>query len=165
VCLLVPTRPLASALAVQLGGLSGRSGELSASSRQTTLEIARLIVGAVYLVVLQSMLRHPLVAVFGAEADPFLLEAILAILAFMSLLVLLGWIYRTAKPLVENLAWVALDSAFATSSSERAAEADGTLEPVVTPTLAAPRPTIVATRTRAVRASVDGSPDSTRVRR
>jgi hypothetical protein len=137
VCLLLPTRSLADALADALISIPERRGLQTTWSRRTATELARLIVAAGYLLLLQAILRHPAVAVFGTSAEPFVIEAAIAAFAFLVLLVLLGSIYRAARPLVEGLAWTALDSLFATTRSEQATEAADTMRPVVTSTMAA----------------------------
>jgi hypothetical protein len=116
ICLIVPTRPLATALANLLARLPGRARQ-TLTTHSVPFEIARLVVAAGYLVLVQAILRHPLVAVLGAGAEPFLIEAVFAVAALLVLMTLLGWLHRTAKPVVEGLAWVALDSALATSGS------------------------------------------------
>jgi hypothetical protein len=114
VCLLAPTRPLASVIAQALTRLPGQARQQSAVLRATTRETAWLIVAAAYLVLVQAILRHPVVAAFGQSAAPFLVEATFAIFALLVLLVLLGWIYRAARPLVEGAAREALDATFVT---------------------------------------------------
>jgi hypothetical protein len=87
---------------------------------------------------LQAILRHPAVAVFGTSAEPFVIEGAIAAFVFVVLLVLLGSIYRNSRPLLQGLAWTALDSLFATRRSEQAPEAAETIQPVLTPTVAPP---------------------------
>jgi hypothetical protein len=138
VCLLLPSRPLADTLAALLTRVPEGRGVQSTWSRQAAKDVARLMVAAGLLLVLQSILRHPMVAVFGTSAEPLLIESAIAIFALLVLLVLLGSLYRAARPLLEGLAWAGLDSLFATSRSEEAAEVADTLGPIVTPTLARP---------------------------
>ena len=166
VCLLLPTRAFESAIAQLIARLPGRGqrsassnhqttreiarlpgrGQRSASSNhQTTREIARLMVAAGYLVLVQAIVRHPLVAVLGTDAKPFLVEALVGIFALLVLLMLLGWIYRAARPLLEGLAWVALDATFATSVSEEATRAAAAMTQPVTPTHTA-EPAVTARR-------------------
>jgi hypothetical protein len=127
-----------------------------------------LLVATTYLVLLQAIVRHPLVAVLGDNAEPFLVEAVFAIVALMVLLVLLAWTYRAAKPLIEGMAWVALDAAFATSRSEEAAQAADTIGVAARPTLAAQiAANAQATATRVPRTETldaAGSPNSTQHR-
>jgi hypothetical protein len=149
--LLLPTRTLASALADLLGRLPGR-GRQSASAQLATTEIARVLVATISLVLVQAIVRHPLVAVLGANAEPFLVEAVFAIVAVLALFSLLCWLYRAARPFIEGVAWVALDAAFATSSSEAATRTAATLGPVVSSTVAA-QPGEQATLTREVQSS------------
>jgi hypothetical protein len=134
VCLLLPTRAFESAIAQLIARLPGRGQRSASSNQQATQEIARLIVAAAYLVLVQAILRHPLVAVLGTDAEPFLVEALLGILALLVLLVLLSWIYRAARPLLEGVAWVALDATFATSESEEATRAAAAMTQPSAPT-------------------------------
>jgi hypothetical protein len=120
VWLLAPTRVLAAAMSEGLTKLLGRAGERVTATHQATFELARLTVAVGYLVLLQAIVRRPLVAVLGSGAEPFLVEAVFAVVALLALLVLLAWIYRTAKPLIEGVAWTALDAALATTMSEAA---------------------------------------------
>jgi hypothetical protein len=147
IALIVPTRTLATTLATGLLRLPGRARPSAVAQRAST-EIARLVVAATYLVLMQAILRHPLVVVFGAEAEPFLVEALVAVVALLILLALLGWIYQAAKPIIEDLAWNALDAAFATSASEEAVRAASTIGPAVSSTRVAPTPTPDATLAR-----------------
>jgi len=145
VCLLLPTRAFESAIAQLIARLPGRGQRSASSNHQTTREIARLMVAAAYLVLVQAILRHPLVAVLGTDAEPFLVEALVGIFALLVLLMLLGWIYRAARPLLEGLAWVALDATFATSVSEEATRAAVAMTQPVTPTHTA-EPAVTARR-------------------
>ena len=145
VCLLLPTRAFESAIAQLIARLPGRGQRSASSNHQTTREIARLMVTAAYLVLVQAILRHPLVAVLGTDAKPFLVEALVGIFALLVLLMLLGWIYRAARPLLEGLAWVALDATFATSVSEEATRAAAAMTQPVTPTHTA-EPAVTARR-------------------
>jgi hypothetical protein len=117
VCLIAATRPLSAALATGLARLPGRGGHRVANAHLPQ-QIARLAIAAAYLLVAQAMLRRPLVALLGLDGDPFVVEAVFAAVAALLLLVLLGWLYRVARPIVEALAWFALDSTLATSGSE-----------------------------------------------
>lgn len=150
--LLAPTRPLASMLAQALSRLPGQGRQTSALARTTTRETAWLIVAAAYLVLVQAILRHPLVAVFGQSAAPFLVEATFAIFALLVLLVLLGWMYRAARPLVEDAAREALDATFVTASepsdqttTAQPAKPSRTPRPELATTVEAPILTEVAT--------------------
>ncbi len=119
--LLVTAPPIANALAGALRRIPVSRGERPAWQDRAPVELARLVVAAGYVVVIQAILRRPLVAVFGASAEPFVVEAAIGALALLALLALLSWIYAAGKPILEGAAWVALDSAFATSSVEEAA--------------------------------------------
>lgn len=136
VCLLPAIRPILSGLAAQLNRLPGMRGGHATWSGRTSLEVARLLAVAGYLVLLQAILRHPLVAVFGASVDPFLVEASFTIVALLAVLALLVWVYAAGRPLLEGIAWAALDSVLATSGTAQAPESAQT---VAAPTVAAPR--------------------------
>src|ERR1043165_7981554 len=69
-CLLLPTRSLSQALAGALVSTPERRG-LQATSSRTVTELSRLLVAAGYLLLLQAILRHPVVAVFVTSAEPF----------------------------------------------------------------------------------------------
>jgi hypothetical protein len=156
VCLLIPTRVLANALAAVLAPVPEGRRLDSTGSRNTPLDLARLVTAAVYLLLLQAIVRHPVVAVFGTSAEPFVIESAIAVFAFLLLLVLLGWIYRAARPVIEGLAWSALDSLFATTRSEQAVQAADAIGPVVTSTMAAPPGSgVTVTRTPASQQAID----------
>jgi len=86
-----------------------------------TFQVARLLTGAVYVIILQGIIRRPLLASVGADAEPFLVEAVFAALALLALLTILALVHQTARPLVEGLARFALDTTLATTGSEAAA--------------------------------------------
>jgi hypothetical protein len=115
--LLLPSRVLAASLARVLGYMPLRTEQASVRER-VTADLGRLALTVVYVVVLQATLRGPLVATLGPNIEPFIVEASVAIVAFVALLILFGWAHRVSRPLVEGLAWVALDSLLATSGSE-----------------------------------------------
>ena len=117
-CLIVPTRPLAAGLAAAAARLPGR-GRRPAATPGDALAVAQPVIAAVYLIVVQAMLRRPIVAVFGIDAEPFVIEATFGVLGLLLLLVLLSWIHRTAKPLIESATWLALDATLATSGSDQ----------------------------------------------
>jgi len=85
------------------------------------MEIARLLLAVVYVVVLQAIVRRPLVTTLGAGAEPFVVEASFAVFALTALVILLGWIHRAGRPLVEGIVRFTLDALLATSGSEVAA--------------------------------------------
>jgi hypothetical protein len=123
-CLLLSMRPIARAVAIHLG--HGAPAESSLWNDRTAAEIARLLVAAGYVVLLQAILRHPLVAVFGASADPFLVEAAIGGLALLAVLGLLSWIYTVARPLLERVARATLDAALVTAPSAEASATGAT---------------------------------------
>ena len=145
VCLLPPIRPIVSALAAQLKRLPGMRGAQPTGDIRTSRELARLLAAAGYLVLFQAVLRHPLVAVFGAGVDPFLVEASFTILALLALLALLGWVYAVARPLLEGMAWLALDSALATTETVISPEPHPTEAEIAT--VVSPHPSVNDERT------------------
>jgi hypothetical protein len=91
-------------------------------ARPARIEIARLILAGAYLVVIQAMLRRPVVATFGSAAEPFVIEATWGALALVALVVLMGWMHHAARPLVEGAARSTLDVLLATTGSDAATE-------------------------------------------
>ncbi|MGH2461254.1 MAG: hypothetical protein ACRDIY_20540, partial [Chloroflexota bacterium] len=78
------------------------------------------IVAVVDVVVIQAMLRRPVVVVVGAITDPSTVDAAFAAGTLILLIILLIWLHRATRPLVEAATWQALDALVATSGSERA---------------------------------------------
>ncbi len=186
VCLLLPARPLASSLAAQVRRLPGMRPEGETWTGRTGVDIARLLVAAGYVVLFQAIVRRPLVAVFGAEAEPFVVEAAFGTAALLILLALLAWLYGALKPLLEGVALAALDAVFATTSSKSGTEETRTVRTDVAATVPAPRAettlaagevapaaTVTSARLRANHATTevaqtdahDSSTDTTQVRR
>ena len=100
-----------------LARLSARTSR-GALEHQATVEISRLLLAAGYVVLVQAILRRPLVAVIGAEAEPFVVEACLAAVALLALILLLGQIHHAGRPLIEGLASSTLDALLATTGSD-----------------------------------------------
>ena len=120
VWLLAPAAQLTPLLARSIDRLP-KQAQVPPPASALTFQVARLLIGAVYLIVLQGIIRRPLLASVGAEAEPFLVEAVFAALALLALLTILALVHQTARPLVEGLARFALDTTLATSGSEAAA--------------------------------------------
>lgn len=78
------------------------------------------IVAVVEVVLIQAVLRRPVVLVVGALTDPSTVEAAFAAGTLILLILLLIWLHRSTRPLVEAATWQALDVLVATSGSERA---------------------------------------------
>ncbi len=140
-CALIPARSLTRAVASQLSRISGSSHSGSGHdwSERATRELAGLLVAVVCIVLVQAILRRPLVAVFGVGAEAFVVEAVVGIVALLTLLLVLSWAYAIARPLVEGLARTALDTAFVTS-----APTSRLPELPETPTIVAPWPRVDA---------------------
>lgn len=121
VWLLAVAPALARALAGLLARLNVRRGVLAGPAPPAAgaaESLARWLVAAGYVVLASAILRRPLVAVLGARLDPASVEAVFAAGALALLLLVLLWLHRSARPLVESAVWYALDALVATSGSE-----------------------------------------------
>jgi hypothetical protein len=78
--------------------------------------VSRLVVAAVYLVLVQAILRRPLVGVFGSSADPFAIEAAVAITVMLIVSLVLVWLLSAARPFIEDVVRMMLDASLATAS-------------------------------------------------
>jgi hypothetical protein len=85
---------------------------------QTMVELSRLVLAAAYIIVIQAIVRRPLVALIGIEAEPFIVEAVIAALALLALLTLLSQIHHAGRPLIEGLARSTLDALIPTTGSD-----------------------------------------------
>jgi hypothetical protein len=101
---LIALPALARPLAAALGRLPQRT--IAASE---TLLLARLLIVAIELIVLQGMLRRP-VALVLINSQPIAVEAGIAAGALSLLLILLVWTYQTGRGLLRAVAWTALDA-------------------------------------------------------
>jgi len=118
--------PIATALVRTVAGLlaflvvrqAAPPGRAAGNGAATTL--ARWIVAAGYVVVVQAVLRRPLVATLSALLEPSAVETTFAAFVLTLLLLVLYWLHRAARPLIEATAWSALDALVATSGSEAA---------------------------------------------
>jgi hypothetical protein len=122
-------------------------------------------------VLIQAVLRRPLVLTLGPAFERFVVEATFAASMLLLLFGLLVALHRTGRPLVSGLAWQALDTAFATSGpttplAEPARSKNGSARKQVATTVAAPgsnaaaaptqpatEPTLAATQPGAVAAN------------
>lgn len=146
--LLVMGPGLVAGLAHLLDQLIASDG--STVARQTAVRAgtgvaARWIVAVVEVVLIQAVLRRPVVAVAGTLADPSTVDAVFAAGTLILLIVILIWLHRSARPLVEAATWQALDALIATSGSERAqAAAEAADTQLATVPAATERPVSVA---------------------
>jgi len=111
-------------------GLSGLLGRLELQTDGVATQrsamrvgaevVSRWIVGVAEVVVIQAILRRPVVGVLGTLVDPSTVDAAFAAGTLVLLLIVLIWLHRSARPLVEAATWQALDALVATSGSERA---------------------------------------------
>src|SRR5579883_2187958 len=122
----------------RLVSLDGGSDSRPGVTRVGTSVAAGWIAALIDVVLIQAVLRQPVVAVFGTLTDPLTVDAAFAAGTLILLIVLLIWLHRTTRPLVEAATWQALDAIIATSGSERAqalaAEADTRLATSVSST-------------------------------
>lgn len=81
---------------------------------------ARWLIAVGEVVLIQAMLRRPLVAFLGVVADPTTVDATFAATTLILLLLILIWLHRSARPLVEAATWQALDTLIPTTGSEHA---------------------------------------------
>ncbi len=109
---------LASAVAVVIGRLEPRGG-VARVQRPATGAIARLLVAVVDVAIVQAMLRQPVVSVLGVVADPTTVDVTFATGTLLVLILILVWLHRSARPLIEAAAWQVLDAVLATSGSEQ----------------------------------------------
>lgn len=98
--------------------------------RGTAQNVARLAVAAMYLVLMQAVLRRPLVAVFGTSADPFVIEASVAIAIMLVVALVLIWLHAAASPVIEDVARHVLDASLATSSFDDVGRLSGAAKPL-----------------------------------
>jgi hypothetical protein len=132
---------LSRALDRRLEGLPIRSAHALADLPLLT----HLALGACYVVLIQAVLRRPLVLTLGPAFERFVVEATFAAAMLLLLFGLLVALHRTGRPLVSGLAWLALDTAFATSGptlplAEPVTRANGATQQRLATTVAAPGP-------------------------
>src|SRR5438477_3928257 len=97
---LVAVAPVfAGRLRQSLARLSGASGRARIQT-EAAIEISRLAPAAACVLLIQAIVRRPLVAVIGVEAEPFIVEATLAAVALLVLLMLLGLMHHAGRPLI-----------------------------------------------------------------
>ncbi|HEX5416970.1 MAG TPA: hypothetical protein VFZ25_15005 [Chloroflexota bacterium] len=109
-------RLLGDAVATYRRRLPGDApGDLSASARH----LARWLVAFGEILLIQAMLRPPLVVLLGAAAlSRANAEALVAALTLAVLLLVLVWVHRSARPLVATAARSTLDVFLASTNSD-----------------------------------------------
>lgn len=137
-------------LAVRQAAPPGR-----AAGNGAAMTLARWIVAAGYVVVVQAVLRRPLVAMLSALLEPSAVETTFAAFVLTLLLLVLYWLHRAARPLIEATAWSALDALVATSGSEAAGRS---LFPEGEAAATAPKPIGAAAAPRTVGAATIRAP-------
>jgi hypothetical protein len=119
-CLVAPAAALGRGLERMLARARAH-GDQRALAHRARVQVARLLLAVGYVVLVQAIVRRPLVATVGESAEPFVIEASFAAVVLVALVLLLSWVHHTARPLVEGLARSTLDALLATSGSEAAA--------------------------------------------
>jgi len=109
--LLAPARRIANGLTSLLLRLPG-------AQQSSVGSIAWLVICATDLVIIQAILRNPLVLALG-DAQPFVVESVVANVSLLALIGVLMCIYCSAGQLIETLAFLALDSTLATAEPHR----------------------------------------------
>jgi hypothetical protein len=147
---------LARVLAAGLARLSAALASPDAPSSATfktpeLLVVARLLVLAGELLVIQAILRRPIAIALGGERQVATVEAGIAAGALFLILPLLMWTYQTTRPMVQAATLRALDAAIPTIGTAELTEPATRGSHVVTP-LTERRPTPVADDATAVSA-------------
>lgn len=107
---------LASTIAHLLERLDLRQGRVV--GQQVAIgSVARLIVAVVDVAIVQAILRRPVVAVLGDAAAPSTVDATFAAGTLILLILILIWLHQSARPLIEAVAWQALDAIVPTTGS------------------------------------------------
>lgn len=107
---------LASAIAHELARLETREAVVK-GQRAAIGAVARLIVAVLDVAIIQGILRRPVVWVLGVAATPSTIDATFAASTLTLLILILIWLHQSARPLVESVAWQALDAIVPTTGS------------------------------------------------
>jgi hypothetical protein len=126
VLLIALTSRLSRPLAAELGRGLG-----SSITPSQTLLLARLLMIGLALVATQAMLRHPVALILGGDSSAVSIESGIAAAALAVLLVLLVWVYQTARPMVQTVTLRAIDAAIPTTGTALVAEPTRTSASVV----------------------------------
>ncbi len=122
---LVPSlsRVLAAGLARLSAALASPDAPSSATFKSAELlVVARLLVVAAELLIVQAVLRRPISIVLGGELQGATVEAGIAAGALFLILPLLVWTYQTTRPMVQAATLRALDAAIPTVGTAVLAE-------------------------------------------
>jgi hypothetical protein len=166
---------LAPAMARVLAQLVSRLQDARDGDRVVNaLAVGWLVVAVLEVLVIQAILRRPLVRVVGIQLEPYAVEVSVAAAALLVLLVLLARLHQTARPLVEGLVWSALNTVLATTGSDANAASPTRPDPTASSraftVVADERPAAGAAQTQAagaeqtVTAETRAAMDATRVR-
>ncbi len=98
--------------------IAGRQTYPTAVGRPNVNAFAEGLVAVSYVLVVEAVLRRPAAVALGGALGISWAEALFAATALVLLLLVLFWLYRAARPLVEVAAWHVLDAVVATSGSE-----------------------------------------------
>ncbi|MGI9148092.1 MAG: hypothetical protein ACR2IK_16320 [Chloroflexota bacterium] len=115
--LVLPGPVLARELARTLTRLPGQPPP-PVGARPSTLSVSQRLLAVGYVVLVQAIMRRPLVLALGPTSEPLVVEAIFAIIALLVLLVVLALLHQVGKPLVEGLVAFGLDAIVATTGSD-----------------------------------------------
>ncbi len=117
------SRPLAERM--------GRSLQASSITASQTLLLSRLVMIGLALIISQAMLRWPIALVLGGDRSWVPIDAGIAAVALACVLVLLVWMYQTARPMVQAVTLRAIDAAIPTTGEALVAEPTRTSASVV----------------------------------
>jgi hypothetical protein len=108
------SRPLAELIGEGLGATSITPSQ--------TLQLARLVTIGLALIVAQVLLRWPLAQVLGRDGAALQVDAGIAAAALACVLVVLVWVYQTARPMVQAVTLRTIDAAIPTTGQPPLAE-------------------------------------------
>jgi len=152
------SRLLAAGLARLSAALASADAPSSATySTPQLLVVARLLVLAAELLIVQAVLRRPIALVLGGDRQVATVEASIAAGALILILPLLAWTYQTTRPMIQAATLRALDAAIPTVGTAVLAEpATGGSHVAVSPRIGGKRSlsTRVAGRRTAISPSV-----------
>ena len=109
------------------------------SNSREAHNLARWLVAFAEILLVQAILRPPLVVLLGGAFSPANAEALVAAITLAALLLVLIWVHRTARPLVETAARSTLDVFLASGAP------DATIHAVAPPGATTIRPVRRAT--------------------
>jgi hypothetical protein len=105
-----------------LAGLLRQALKTSSVTASQTLLFARLLMLGIALLLSQAMLRWPLALVLASDRSQPQIDSEVAAAALAAVLVLLVWMYETARPMVQAATLQAIDAAVPTTGEVLVAE-------------------------------------------